>query len=204
MNKKDKYIFPAIFSVDQDGISVEFPDLPGCLTCGDSEEEAFYMAKDALELHLFGLEEDGDQIPKPSKVSLLKLDKDQFIALIEVWMPPIRDEMASKSIKKTLTIPKWLNDLAEEKKVNFSQVLQNALLAYLGLNNNKNKCLRDSSEVVFTNYITNSKVAARATELSKTKKRIKHDVLQAKKDVKSGRIREFSNLDEFMKGLDND
>jgi len=179
MNKKDKYIFPAIFSVDQDGISVEFPDLSGCLTCGNSEENALYMAKDALELHLFGLEEEGEQIPKPSNVSSLKLDENQFIALIEVWMPPIRDEMASKSIKKTLTIPKWLNDLAEEKKVNFSQVLQNALLAYLGLNNNKDKFSRDFSKVVFTNYVSNSKVAARATELVRPRKTGKTTVKSA-------------------------
>jgi predicted RNase H-like HicB family nuclease len=48
---KDNYIFPAVFSVESDGVSVEFPDLPGCLTCGDTEEEALFMAKDALHLH---------------------------------------------------------------------------------------------------------------------------------------------------------
>lgn len=139
MNKKDKYVFPAIFSIGADGISVEFPDLPGCLSCGETDDDALYMAKDALELHLFGLEEDGDFIPEPSTISSLNLEKNQFVALIEVWMPPIRDEMAQKAIKKTLTLPKWLNDLAEERKVNFSQVLQNALMSYLGLNKIKDK-----------------------------------------------------------------
>lgn len=139
MNKKDKYVFPAVFTIEKDGISVEFPDLPGCLTCGDTEDEALYMAKDALELHLFGLEEEGERIPEPSSVSSLNLGKNQFVALIEVWMPPIRDEMAQKAIKKTLTLPKWLNDLAEERKVNFSQVLQNALMSYLGLKKIKDK-----------------------------------------------------------------
>ena len=139
MSKKEKYNFPAVFSIDKDGISVEFPDLPGCLTCGSSEDEALYMAKDALELHLYGLEEDGDDIPEPSSVSSLSISKNQFVALIEVWMPPIRDEMSQKAIKKTLTLPKWLNDVAEEKKVNFSQVLQNALMSYLGLKQTKGK-----------------------------------------------------------------
>ena len=139
MNKKDKYIFPAIFSIEADGISVEFPDLPGCLSCGKTDDDALYMAKDALELHLFGLEEDGECIPEPSTISSLNLGKNQFVALIEVWMPPIRDEMAQKAIKKTLTLPKWLNDIAEERKVNFSQVLQNALMSYLGLNKTKDK-----------------------------------------------------------------
>ncbi len=133
MNKKDKYIFPAVFSIEADGISVEFPDLPGCLSCGDTDDDALYMAKDALELHLYGLEKEGEPIPEPSPISSLNLEKNQFVALIEVWMPPIRDEMAEKAVKKTLTLPKWLNDLAEEKKVNFSQVLQNALISYLGL-----------------------------------------------------------------------
>ena len=139
MNKKDKYTFPAVFSIEKDGISVEFPDLPGCLSCGDTDDEALYMAKDALELHLFGLEEEGENIPDPSSISSLNLQKNQFVALIEVWMPPIRDEMAQKAVKKTLTLPKWLNDLAEEKKVNFSQVLQNALMSYLGVKRIKDK-----------------------------------------------------------------
>jgi len=139
MSKKDKYVYPAVFSIEKDGISVEFPDLPGCFSCGSTQDEALYMAKDALELHLFGLEDDGEAIPEPSPVSSLSLRKNQFVALIEVWMPPIRDEMAQKAIKKTLTLPKWLNDLAEEKKVNFSQVLQNALMSYLGLKRIKDK-----------------------------------------------------------------
>jgi len=139
MNKKDKYVFPAVFSIEEDGISVEFPDLPGCLSCGDTDDDALYMAKDALELHLYGLEDEGETIPEPSPISSLNLDKNQFVALVEVWMPPIRDEMAEKAVKKTLTLPKWLNDLAEEKKVNFSQVLQNALISYLGLKKIKDK-----------------------------------------------------------------
>ena len=139
MNKKDKYVFPAIFSIEQDGISVEFPDLTGCFSCGDTEDEALYMAKDALELHLYGLEEEAESIPESSTISSLNLKKNQFVALIEVWMPPIRDEMAQKAIKKTLTIPKWLNDLAEERKVNFSHVLQSALMSYLGLNKIREK-----------------------------------------------------------------
>ena len=60
-----------------------------------------------------------------------------FVSIVEVWMPVVRDEMENKAIKKTLTIPKWLNDIAEENKVNFSQVLQSALKDYLGLARNK-------------------------------------------------------------------
>lgn len=134
---KDHYLFPAVLTMEPDGVSVEFPDLPGCLTCGETEEEAVLMAKDALQLHLHGMEQDGDEIPGPSRIGEMALDQNQFVVLIEVWMPPFRDKMANRSVKKTLTIPKWLNDLAEEKQVNFSQVLQTALKGYLGVRDGK-------------------------------------------------------------------
>lgn len=130
---KDRYVFPAILSLDADGISVEFPDLPGCLTCGDTEEEALRMAQEALALHIWGMEADGDPIPEPSKLTNLTTGRNQVATLVEAWMPPFRDKMANKAVKKTLTIPKWLNDLAEAKQVNFSHVLQNALKDYLGV-----------------------------------------------------------------------
>lgn len=132
-NNKDRYIYPAIFNYADDGISVEFPDLPGCLTCGDTEEEALSMAKEAMALHLYGMEQDGDPIPMPSKVQDIATEQNQAVVLIEVWMPPFRDEMEQKAVKKTLTIPKWLDDLAQEHKVNFSHILQDALKQYLGV-----------------------------------------------------------------------
>lgn len=130
---KDRYIFPAVFHYAHDGISVEYPDLPGCLTSGDTTEEAMLMAKEALELHLYGMEKDSDEIPEPSDLINLSLEPNERIVFIEVFMAPVRDDMANKAIKKTLTIPKWLNDLAEERKVNFSQVLQTGLKQYLGI-----------------------------------------------------------------------
>ena len=129
----DRYIYPAVFERDEDGYSVTFPDLPGCITCGDNLEDAYLMAKDALELHLYGMEQDKDDIPSPSKPESITVKSDSFLTLIEAYMPLIRDEMANKAIKKTLTIPKWLNDLGEDKRVNFSQVLQNALKENLGV-----------------------------------------------------------------------
>ncbi len=129
----ERYIYPAIFERDEDGYSITFPDLPGCITCGDSLEDAYLMARDALELHLYGMEEDNDDIPSPSKPERITVNSDSFITLVEAYMPLIRDEMANKAIKKTLTIPKWLNDLGENKKVNFSQVLQNALKEKVGV-----------------------------------------------------------------------
>lgn len=131
----DKYLFSAIFDSDEDhkGYTVTFPDLPGCITEGDTIEEALLMAKEALELHLYSMEQDNEVIPDPTDPGKILVPSGAFVTLIEAWMTLIRDEMVNKSVKKTLTIPKWLNDLAEQKKVNFSHVLQSALKNYLGV-----------------------------------------------------------------------
>ncbi|MFD2371503.1 type II toxin-antitoxin system HicB family antitoxin [Brevibacillus sp. GCM10020057] len=103
------------------------------MTCGDNSEEAFRMAREAMALHLYGIEQDGEVIPEPSTLSTLDTEAGQVITLIETWMPPFRDEMENRAVKKTLTIPKWLDDLAQEHKVNFSHVLQEALKKHLGV-----------------------------------------------------------------------
>ena len=138
---KDHYMYPAVFHYASDGISVEFPDLPGCLTCGATTEDALYMAKDALSLHLYGIEQDGDDIPAPSELLGIALENNERIVMVEIFMPPFRDEMENRAIKKTLTVPKWLNDLAEERKINFSQVLQSALKTKLGIRESQNRKL---------------------------------------------------------------
>lgn len=130
----DKYIFPAVFDpCEEGGYTIIFPDLPGCITEGDNIEEALHMAKDALELHLYGMELGEDSIPEPTPPEKIKVPEGGFITLIQVWMSPIRDEMANRAVKKTLTIPKWLNDIAERERVNFSHILQAALKNHLGL-----------------------------------------------------------------------
>lgn len=131
--KKDRYIYPAIFDYDADGISIEFPDLPGCLPCAHSDEEAVKNAQEAMALHLYNMELDKDDIPEPTPVTQLRPETNQAIVLVEAWMPAFRDKMENKAIKKTLTIPKWLNDMAEQKQVNFSRILQDALKDYLGI-----------------------------------------------------------------------
>ena len=127
MKKDDIYIYPSIFSFDDDGISVEFPDLEGCFTCGDTTQEAITNAKEAMGLHLFGMEEDNETIPTPTDIKDIKIKDNQSIVLIEVYMPIIREAINNQSVKKTLTIPHWLNNLAEKNNINFSQLLQSAL-----------------------------------------------------------------------------
>jgi len=129
--QKDTYIFPCVFIYKDTGISIYFPDLDGCVSGGENEGEAFKNARDVLFLHLFGMEQDGDDIPEPSELRSLKLKENYTAALIEVFMPPFRAKQANKYIKKTLTIPAWLNIEAEQAGVNFSQILQNGLKEYL-------------------------------------------------------------------------
>lgn len=135
--KKDRYVFPAVFDYADDGISIEFPDLPGALSCAETDEEALRMARECMALHLYGMEQDGDDIPEPSRVADITLEMNQAIVLIDVWMPLFRDKIANRSVKKTLSIPKWLNDLAEEHDVNYSQLLQESLKKVLGVSDRK-------------------------------------------------------------------
>ena len=132
--KKDYYIYPAIFNYEDEQITISFPDLPGCFSCGKDDQDALFMAKDALGLYLVSAEEDGEELKSPSKLNDIDLKKNERAVLIEVNMPLFRETVQNTSVKKTLTIPKWINDLAEKNKVNFSQVLQTALKNVLGIN----------------------------------------------------------------------
>lgn len=128
---KDRYVYPAVFYYAEDGISIEFPDLPGCLSCADTTEEAVKNAKEALGVHLYGMEKDGDLIPEPSDIQNIRLEDGGILVLIEVFMPLVRNRIDNRCIKKTLTIPYWLNAEAENQGVNFSSILQEALKEYL-------------------------------------------------------------------------
>jgi predicted RNase H-like HicB family nuclease/predicted RNA binding protein YcfA (HicA-like mRNA interferase family) len=128
---RDKYIFPAIFSYADDGISVSFPDLPGCFTCGDTDEEAVRMAEEALGSHLYGMEQDDDLIAEPSKGNEITLEPNERIFLVDVWMPQVRREVKTVYVKKTLTIPSDLNEAAVKANINFSQVLASGLRSIL-------------------------------------------------------------------------
>jgi predicted RNase H-like HicB family nuclease len=131
--KKDSYIYPAIFEYEEEGISISFPDLPGCFSCADTDEAAYFMAKEAMGLHLKGMEADSDEIPEPTSLKDIKVESNQKAVLIQIDMPAVRKAVDNVSIKKTLTIPQWLNTIAVRENVNFSQVLQEALKDYLNI-----------------------------------------------------------------------
>ncbi|WP_455257394.1 type II toxin-antitoxin system HicB family antitoxin [Peptoniphilus asaccharolyticus] len=130
---KDRYIYPAIFDYDEDGISISFPDLPGCLSCADNDEEALIMAEDVLGLWMENLEEEKADIPTPSKLVDIPTSENQKTILVDVWMPTIRKAINNKAIKKNLTIPQWLDIMAREKDLNFSFILQEALKRELNI-----------------------------------------------------------------------
>ncbi|MGN0338388.1 MAG: type II toxin-antitoxin system HicB family antitoxin [Lachnospiraceae bacterium] len=134
----DRYSFVALFNYDEDGISIDFPDLPGCCPCADKDdtEMALKNAKEALGLHIWGMEQDGEEIPTPSKITDLSLAPGQVPVLIDVFMPPVRERINSRFVKKTLSLPAWLASKADEDGVNCSRIFQNALMDYLGVHDN--------------------------------------------------------------------
>ena len=124
---KDNYIFVALLNYADDGITVLFPDLPGCITCGNDDEEAFKNATEVLGLHLWGMEKDADDIPEPTAIKNIKLEDEQEKILVSVHMPVVSDRLNNKAVKVTLTIPQWMKTKAEHEKISFSQCLQDAL-----------------------------------------------------------------------------
>ena len=126
-----KYIYPAIFKEDDGKTAVEVPDIPGCFTFGDDMADAMDMAKDVIEMMLVDYENNNKPIPAPSKISDIKTDG--IISLIKADTIEWRKEFDNRSVKKTLSIPAWLNTRAEKASVNFSSVLQEALMQKLNI-----------------------------------------------------------------------
>lgn len=128
-----KYVYPAIFTPEDDGsYSINFPDLEGCYTCGDNLTDGMEMAKDALALVLYGYETDNRIIPTPSPLSAFKTSDGAFVNYVVCDTMVYRKLHNNKAVKKTLTIPEWLNEEATALGINFSQVLQSALLELTG------------------------------------------------------------------------
>lgn len=131
-------IYPACFFKEDNGYSVIFPDLD-LATCGETMNEAMSMAIDCLAGRLHWLLQDGEPIPEPSSmnsIDLAAVSKDlgiepleAFVNLVSVDVKAYAKKHFEKSVRKTLTIPAWLNNAALEMDINFSQVLQEALLA---------------------------------------------------------------------------
>ncbi len=115
---------------NEDGYWGEFPDVDGCNAQGDTLDEILKDASEALDLHLLSMLIDGEKLPKPTYPKDIKTDKNSFVTIISVDLDIKKKDTA---IKKTLTIPKWLNERAEKEHINFSKVLQEALVEKLSV-----------------------------------------------------------------------
>ncbi len=137
-------VYPAIFYQEDSGISVVFPDLNHLATCGDDMQEAMEMAVDCLAGYLFSEKLEGNDIPAPTPVDQLDIycedDTEaeravpRFANMVSVDVEAYAAQHFNKAVKKTVTIPEWLNNMALAKKINFSRVLQGALAKELNVN----------------------------------------------------------------------
>lgn len=129
-----KYVYPAIFHLEDDGgYSITFPDLPNCITQGDTLADGIEMAEDALSMILCDMEDHAASIPAPSNVRAIAADTSNMVTMIRADTVAYRKQNDSKAVKKTLTIPHWLDVMASRQNINFSNVLQQALKERLGV-----------------------------------------------------------------------
>lgn len=123
-----KYVYPAVFTQEDNGMySVEFKDLESCYTCGDDINDAVLNAQDVLSMALYRYERERKSIPEPSNILDIKVDDKSFVSYIVGDIETYRRMHNNKAVKKTLTIPEWMNEAAIAQNINFSQVLQDAL-----------------------------------------------------------------------------
>lgn len=131
--KTERYFYPAVFTYEPgEEISVAFPDLD-VATCGSDDTDALLSARELLGITMFGLEEDGEDIPTPTPISKIKAGENETVTLVDVYMPSIRMAQENKSVNRMVTLPAWLNAAALERGINFSQVLQETLKSQLHL-----------------------------------------------------------------------
>jgi predicted RNase H-like HicB family nuclease len=128
-----KYVYPAIFTSEEKGFSIDFPDIDSCYTCGDDLVDGIEMAEDILASRLYDIEVSGEDIPVPSDVKSLKLKKGEFASIVYCDTIVYRKLKNSKAVKKTLSIPQWMDEMAADKGINFSKVLQEALASQLNV-----------------------------------------------------------------------
>ena len=123
-----KYVYPAVFTPEgNDLYSVDFPDLHNCFTSGKGLPDAMEMAQDVLCMTLYDLEQEKKPIPPASGITAVAHASDEFVSLVSCDTLAYRKLHARAAVKKTLSIPAWLNAMAEKQDINFSQVLQEAL-----------------------------------------------------------------------------
>lgn len=124
----NNYSYVALFEMnDNKSYTVTFPDLPGCITEGDDFHQAQLNAKEALELHLYNLEDEDELLPNPTTPDSIFVEPDTLVSIISANMALTRFELDNKRVSKNCTLPKWLIKAAEKEQVNFSKLLELAI-----------------------------------------------------------------------------
>ena len=117
-----EYVYPAIFHPNDDGsYTITYPDLPGCISEGKSLGNAVYMAQTALTQWIEYLTDKKQSIPSASDLKSIDLSQEEFVSLIRA------DVKDGRAVKRTVSIPKWMDDKVTETGLSLSRVLQDAL-----------------------------------------------------------------------------
>lgn len=131
-----KHAYPATFTIEESGlIAVDFPNFDNCFTCGNNIPDALEMAADVLALTLCDIEKNGAQAPAPSNIKSIEAPASGFVSMVYCDTVAYLRKTDNRAVKKTLSIPSWLNEAAERRGVNFSSTLQRALMQELGFEN---------------------------------------------------------------------
>lgn len=130
-----KLFYPAIFHfAEEGGFWISFPDFPECFTQGDNMQQAYEMASDALDLAITSLLDEQSTLPSPTPPYKIVAKEKEVGVIIEFDLLAYKKRTNSKAVKKTLSIPEWLNEEAMSANLNFSQILQEALKEHLNIN----------------------------------------------------------------------
>ena len=129
-----QYVYPAVFTEEAEGsYSIRFPDIKNCFTSAETLGDGIKMANDVLCLMLYEMEQAGEEIPSASSIHEIVVEENEFVNFVSCDTLAYRRFFDNRAVKKTLSIPSWLNDMAEKANINFSGTLQEALKQQLNI-----------------------------------------------------------------------
>lgn len=130
---KQNYIYPIIVKKEEDEILVSFPDFPDQMTDAETMEDAVESAQNVIALEIIDKLDQNKKIPEATALEDIVLEEGEQVIYVQVWLPYYRQTVKEIYVKKTLTIPQWLDIMAKEKEINFSAVLVKGLKKELGM-----------------------------------------------------------------------
>ena len=135
-----KNVYPVLFTKTDTVVLIEVPDFE-ILTQGNDLQDAIVMARDAIQLKCVSMEDNKEKIPNPSKLNSIKMENavflesgETFVSLVDVDSTEYRRKIDTKTVRRNVALPSWLNYEAEHAGINVSRVLQEALMEVLNVN----------------------------------------------------------------------